>query len=382
MPNREYIDLRFDLHMSAESGDAEIMVYGSIVSRKWDDRETNTDMTAKEFDKLLKEAKNSGAKRLMLRINSGGGTVFQAVAMRTMLLSAGFDSMEVRIDGLCASAATLLACVPGSKVSIAEGAMYMIHNPVSAVWGDANAMEHEAEFLRKMEHDVRNIYSQRCGMDESELKTLMDVETWYSAEDAVKAGFADEVLAGEGLAAASADADMIAAMRDMYKHVPEMNVGKNKDSNGEPTVAAGEPSVNNPTHEEDEENMEVKDITLEQLRTENPALHSQIMQAGAEQERERIQEIDDLTPAGYEEMAAQAKANGTSAMDFHKQIVKAHKEKGQAFLAQRKTETAPAAKVKGGASDDKTAEQEMEAHAKEMAALAKEQRATIDGSMY
>ena len=123
--------------------------------------------------------------------------------------------------------------------------------------------------------------------------------------------------------------------------------------------------------------MEIKDVTLETLQAKNPTLYDQIMQAGAQQERERIQEIDDLTPAGeeYAEMAATAKQNGTTAMDFHKQIVKHQREKGQKFLDDRKKETAPADEVKGGdpkQNDGKTAMQELDNYAKEMADIAKE----------
>lgn len=157
-------------------------------------------------------------------------------------------------------------------------------------------------------------------------------------------------------------------------------------SNAKATVAVAEATENTNSHEEEESNMETKDITLEQLRAENPNLHDQIMQAGAAQERERIADIDALTPTGYEEMAEEAKKNGTSAMDYHKQIVKAQKEKGKDFLAARKTETAPAAQVAGGSheeNDGKTAKQELEENAKEMAAFAKSMYpAGADGGMY
>ena len=70
--------------------------------------------------------------------------------------------------------------------------------------------------------------------------------------------------------------------------------------------------------------MEIKDITMQQLQAENPGLLNEAIMA----ERQRVQDIDDLTLPGYEQMAADAKRNGTSAMDFQKQIVKAQREKG------------------------------------------------------
>jgi hypothetical protein len=130
--------------------------------------------------------------------------------------------------------------------------------------------------------------------------------------------------------------------------------------------------------------MDIKDITLEQLRAENSALVNSIAQESITAERQRIADIDDLTPAGYEQMAADAKKNGMSAMEYHKAIVKAQREKGPQFLAQRKNETAKATDIPGGSSEDtaKKSENEMSAAAKEIADFAKSVRAAADGGMY
>ena len=118
--------------------------------------------------------------------------------------------------------------------------------------------------------------------------------------------------------------------------------------------------------------MDIKDINVDQLRAENPALLEQIQQTAIAAERQRQEDIDALTDPGYEELAAKAKADGTSAMDFHKQLIAAKKQKGTDFLNNRKEETAPAKDVAGGApTDDKQTEQaEIEANAKEIAAYA------------
>ena len=109
------------------------------------------------------------------------------------------------------------------------------------------------------------------------------------------------------------------------------------------------------------------------VMAENPELHSQIMQAGAQAERERIQDIDDLTPPGYEEMAQKAKAEGTSAMDYHKAVVKMQRQQGESYMVQRQQETAPAAKVEAGDPKDVDGDAEknfIEANAKAVAQIA------------
>ena len=392
MPNNERFRLRYDLRMSAEQTHADVLIYGEICEDWW--KWTEADISALDFDKLLKDAKAKGVKSLTLRINSPGGDVNQAVAMRTMLMNSGMDEIKISIEGMCASAATLIACLPGAHVTMSEGSEYMIHNPRSSAYGEAKTLEAGAMRLRNTEKEAASIYARKSGQSEGDIRGWMDAETWMTAKVAQERGFVDEVLEAEPIVA-SVSRRMMAAMRSMYANIPEgvkehaeeaPTKGKTNVSTAKPTVAAGDATENKNLHEEEENTMEIKDITLEQLRTENPTLHGQIMQAGAQQERERIQEIDDLTPAGYEEMAAQAKRNGTTAMDFHKQIVKAQREKGQQFLSQRQTETAPADKIEGGdpkMNDGQTQKQEMDGYAKEMAELAKEMHyGGLDGNMY
>ena len=99
--NKEHYRIRFT--MKAEGDEAEVMVYSEIANEKWWGDETTTG----DFDKALKDAKKNGATRLNVRVNSGGGEVYAAVAMRSMIINAGFESVRVMIEGLCASAATL-----------------------------------------------------------------------------------------------------------------------------------------------------------------------------------------------------------------------------------------------------------------------------------
>lgn len=379
MKNNRFL-LRYDLNMQAESKRAEIMIYSQIVSWKWG--KDDPAITATDFDKMLKDAKEQGATKLHLRINSPGGNVYQAVAMRAMLLTSGFEEITATIEGLCASSATLPCCVPGVKVSIAEGSSYMIHNPTCGVYGTAADFLAMAEQLQKMEGDFRKIYADRSGKSEDDVKAMMDKETWMTAKEAVEAGFCDTLLDAPQ-AAACVTEEQLETMQAMYLHMPQMTA-KPSEPTTPPTVSntgAGvttEPVPENTNPPKEELNMDPKDITMEQLRTENPDLLAQVVAA----ERQRVQDIDDLTMPGYEQMAAEAKRNGTSAMDFQKAVVKAQREKGPAFMAARQQEVAPAAQVMGGEpGDGKTTADELAAFVKEMNAYA-EQAGSGNGGMY
>lgn len=96
-----------------------------------------------------------------------------------------------------------------------------------------------------------------------------------------------------------------------------------------------------------------------------------------------MQEIDDLTPPGYETMAAEAKANGESAMDFHKRVIKAQRERGADFLTSRRKETTGSADVTGGsAGDGDDPDKALNAVAKEISAYAESYRDNGQGGMF
>lgn len=392
---RDIFRLAYNVHMEAENSDtAEVMLYGEIVEDgpkwwKWSEE----DKSAADFDKAIKDVLKAGAKKLLLRINSPGGVCTESVAMRSILANAGFEEINIRIEGMCASAATDIATLPGAHVAIAEGSEYMIHNPWCYALGNANELEHTIERLRNIEKMSRGFYMKRTGQAEEQIKDWMDAETWFTADQAVEYGFADEVLEaevkGETPAAACVTSRVMATMRNLYKAVPEQIAEKDTEPAAPtPTVSHEAPVAGASTeinqHEEEHDTMDIKDINVDQLRAENPALLEQIQQSAVAAERARQDEIDALTDPGYEELAAQAKANGTSPADFVKQLVQAKKAKGAGFMAARQQETAPAQNVTGGAPADnhKTEEQEIQENAKAVAEYAKGYAGSGDATMY
>lgn len=395
---RNVFRLAFRANMSTnDSETGELMLYGEIVqdySKYYKEQHPN-DKSASDFDKAIKELRNNGAKRLKLRINSPGGIVTEAVAMRSALTGAGFERIDIRIEGMCASAATLIASIPDAHVEITPGSEYMIHNPWTFAWGNANDMEKTVNHLRQLEATSRAFYAQKSGQADEQIERWMNDETWFTAEDAVKYGFCDEVSReeiGNALpAAACVNSLEMATMKDLYKTVPEQIAVREAETeapqeqtvSNDASVAGASAEIND---EEDNHSMDIKDITQEQLLAENPALIQQIQQAAVAADAQRREDIDAITPpqAEYQAMAEEAKKNGTSVMDFQRQIVAAMKQKGANHMAARQKETAPAQTVTGGAAEDgqKDEEQDMKQYAESMAKYAKEYRGEASGNMF
>lgn len=145
-------------------------------------------VTAKDFIAELKAIKG---KALDVLINSPGGSVFDALAIYNALRSHGSE-ITVKVMGIAASAASLIA-MAGDKIVMPANTFMMIHNPIGAAFGNAEDMRELADILDKIGGSLVSTYVARTGLDEKEVRDLLDAETWLTAEEAVGFGFADEL---------------------------------------------------------------------------------------------------------------------------------------------------------------------------------------------
>ena len=126
-----------------------------------------------------------------LRLNSPGGSVFDAVAIYNALKRHA-GTVTVWIDGIAASAASYIA-IAGDEIVMPENAFLMIHDPSGLAMGTAGDMRAMAEALDKIAGSLVRGYAAKSGKPDDEIAALMAAETWFDAADAVAAGFADRL---------------------------------------------------------------------------------------------------------------------------------------------------------------------------------------------
>lgn len=153
-------------------------------------------VTAKDF---ITDLKKIDAKNLTVFINSPGGSVFDGLAIYNSLRQHPAN-ITVKVMGVAASAASFIA-MAGDKIVMPENAFLMVHNPMGAVFGNAEEMREWADTLDKIAASLVGIYVARTGKSEDEIKALLDAETWLTASEAVSLGFADEMEAEMKIAA-------------------------------------------------------------------------------------------------------------------------------------------------------------------------------------
>lgn len=123
-------------------------------------------------------------------INSGGGEIFAATEIYSAVQKYK-GKVKLHVTGLAASAASIIMCAGECDISAAS--MVMIHNVSSTAQGNYRDFKHESEALRKADKAMCQAYVNKTGKSESEILSLMDKETWFTAQEAVEIGLCDNV---------------------------------------------------------------------------------------------------------------------------------------------------------------------------------------------
>ena len=161
-----------------------LFLNGTIAEESWFD----DDVTPQ----LFKDELMSGSGNITVWINSPGGDCVAAAQIYNMLMDYKGD-VTVKIDGIAASAASVIA-MAGTKVLVSPVSMIMIHNPMTAAFGNSDEMQKAIEMLSSVKDSIINAYEIKTGLSRAKLSHLMDAETWMDANKAVELGFADDVL--------------------------------------------------------------------------------------------------------------------------------------------------------------------------------------------
>ena len=328
MPNKHFWQFK-----NAAKESAELYLYGDIADSTWYGDEVTPKQFAAELDAIDKDAE------ITVYINSGGGDVFAAQAIGNQLERRSGKVTAV-IDGLCASAATIVAC-HCTTVKAAQDSTYMIH-PVRMVLVGAmgtETLQKYIEALNACRDNILTLYARKTGRDKDELAELMDATSWWTGSQAKENGFIDEIT--ETVAhpiTENRDGTLFVnsvSMNMPFDKAPKFIQDRTAAAPAAETLvnrsSAGKPE--NTTKEET--GMEI--TTVDELRTAYPDLVDQIEQAAAQNaadvERQRIRDIDDMCLPGSEAMANEAKYDKPmSAEDYAKQAIKNAKVQGIAYI--------------------------------------------------
>jgi ATP-dependent Clp protease protease subunit len=132
---------------------------------------------------------------VLMRINSPGGDVFAGVALAQHMRE--YDGeIVVQVDGYAASIASIVA-IAGDRVIMSPGSMMMIHKSWTFGVGNADDLLAMASVLEKIDGQMVEAYTSRSAgkKTDAEFAEMLRAETWFTPQEAIDAGLADEVAA-------------------------------------------------------------------------------------------------------------------------------------------------------------------------------------------
>lgn len=189
-------------YMNKEETEAEIIIYDEIGKESW----WGGTFGVKDLDAELKNLDEKKIEKLHVRINSGGGSVFEGWAIYNRLKNFDADII-VHVDGLAASIASIIA-MAGDEIIMNDPSYMMIHKPWTCACGNSTDLERNIQLLDDIESQMINVYRRKTSKDSTEIAQLLEAETWMSARDAVDMGFATRLAdEDEGIADVAASVD-------------------------------------------------------------------------------------------------------------------------------------------------------------------------------
>lgn len=121
----------------------------------------STSISARYIREQVQLAKDEGAEKLVLHINSPGGSVFEGFAIYNELTRAGLP-VESYIEGMSASIATLIMLAgEDNKIFMSPASQLMFHKPMAQTQGNADDHENTIEELQKIESLMAERYAHK-----------------------------------------------------------------------------------------------------------------------------------------------------------------------------------------------------------------------------
>jgi ATP-dependent Clp endopeptidase proteolytic subunit ClpP len=203
----------YKINMKATEKTADIYIYDEI--GEWG-------ITAKDF---IEDFRNLKDMNVDLHINCVGGEIFDGMAIYNTIKKHN-GTVTAYIEGLAASMGSVIP-LAADKVVMSENSLLMIHNAWGGAVGEAKDMRKRADMLEKLSGEIANIYEKKTVLDRVEIDQMMNDETWFNAEEAMKAGFVDVI----------SDSIQVAAKYDVskFKNITEKQMNNQLNINKKST---------------------------------------------------------------------------------------------------------------------------------------------------
>lgn len=189
--------LKFNFRQEAGSDTLDLYIYSEVQEdyyewSGWDNvRKVESETSADFFRKQLEAHKN--VRQINLYINSMGGSVLEGYGIYCQLKRHPAQ-ITAYVDGFACSIASVIACAADHVVAY-PNSMYMLHNMMNVVYGNAEQLRKAAADLDRIMEGNRQVYLEKAGgkMNEAQLTAMLEAETWLPATECLALGLVDEI---------------------------------------------------------------------------------------------------------------------------------------------------------------------------------------------
>ena len=130
---------------------------------------------------------------LNISVDSIGGDLFEGLKIYNAILNHPHET-NIVVDGVAGSVASVIA-LAGDNISIAKTGSFMIHNAlVPSVSGNHHDLVKIANTLEKYSSIIAGVYADRTKLSMAEALELMNMESTFTADEAVSLGFASKII--------------------------------------------------------------------------------------------------------------------------------------------------------------------------------------------
>ena len=347
-------------------GEYELTLYGDVMAedeRDWwtGERADVPAVTSEAINRELAELRN--ASHVTVRLNSCGGDLYAGLAIHDVLKSLPAE-VTVRVEGIAASAASVIACA-GDRVVVTPGSIFMVHEGALGLLGYYTGADLRA-LVEDMDAGVRamlGVYSAKTGRPADELRAVVEAETWMVGQEIVDAGFADELDdygagdGGEGEVTTDEDGETVIAgvAHDLsrFRHVPDLAARVSasvRHITQAPAATAAVSDMAAPPSAAPEEKG-VAQMNATELREQHPDLVAEIEAAARQSERDRLAAIDEVAEGLPADLVREAKY-GEAPMSAEQMALAALRSRREARAAQAEADRAAMARFRAEAEQD------------------------------
>lgn len=348
-------------------GEYELTLYGDVMAadeRDWwtGERTDEPAVTSEAINRELAELRN--ASHVTVRLNSCGGDLYAGLAIHDVLRGLPAE-VTVRVEGIAASAASVIACA-GDRVVVTPGSILMVHEGALALCGYYTGADVRA-LAEDMDAGVRAmlaVYAAKTGRPVEELREVVEAETWMVGREIVDAGFADELEEYDG---AEGDAEgevttdeggetVIAGVAhdlSRFRHVPDLAARVSASVRHTAQTPAATPAVSDmaaPPSAAPEERG-VASMNATELREQHPDLVAEIEAAARQSERDRLAAIDEVADGLPADLVREAKY-GEAPMSAEQMALAALRSQREARAAEAAADRAAMARFRAAAEED------------------------------